>query len=249
MLKIYDAILAHIPQDAVIEDVSVGIFWTFVKTQYGAGMCATAHRWVEDPPGAVIERAGSLVGMPVHALASLYASPSLTARALAIASASAACKHMTGICQPMRAQDLLAQKCAEAARPQHIALIGHFHFADELRALGHKLDVFELDNRCEPGDIPVSRAQQLLCEADILVMTSSTLITHATEELIAYARPDTFKMIVGPSVPLSPVLWDFGLDAVCGSIVEDAENTAIAVRQGANHRQLVGCKKVCYLKP
>jgi len=249
MNTIYDAILAQIPRDATIEDVSVGIFWTFVKTQYGAGMCASAHRWIEDPPGAIIERAGSLVGTPVHELAPLYTSASLTARALAIASASAACGQMTGTCQPMRAQDLLAQKCAEASRKQHIALIGHFHFADELRALGHKLDVFELENRCEPGDIPVTRARQLLCDADILVMTSSTLITHATEELISYARPDTFNMIVGPSVPLSPVLWDFGLDAVCGSVVNDAEHTARAVREGANHRQLIGCEKVCYLKP
>lgn len=244
---IFDDILRQVPTDAVLEDVCVGIFWTFVKTQYGSGMCATAHRWIEDPPGALIDGAGSLVGKSVHDLAALYRSASLTARALALAAVSASCGPMTGQCEKMRAQELVAARCALSPRPLRIALIGHFHFAESLRQAGHTLDIFELENRCQPGDIPVTRAPELLRHADILLMTSSTLITHATEELLSFVRPDTYKMIVGPSVPLSPVLWDYGLDAVCGSMITDAEGVSLAIRQGGTHKQLHGCEKVCFL--
>ena len=246
---IFDSILKHIPDDARIQDAAVGIFWTFAKTQYGAGMCASAHRWVEDPPGALIEHAGHLVGSRVLDLAPLYRAPSLTARAVALAAISAACGPMAGSCHTMRAQDLLEKHCQAAKSSRSIALIGHFHFADQLRALGHRLMVFELDNRCQNDDIPVSTAKTRLKEADVLVMTSSTLITHATEELISFTRPDTYKMIVGPSVPLSPVLWDFGLDAVCGSVILDPDSVSRGIREGANHKQLAQCQKVCFLKP
>lgn len=245
---LFDAILSRVPADAAIEDVSVGIFWTFVRTQYGSGLCATAHRWIEDPPGALIAGAGTLVGMKVHELAACYRSSSLTARALSLAALSASCGPMACRCEKMRAQDLVAARCAAADHPLRIALIGHFHFADSLRQSGHTLDIFELDHRCEPGDIPVSRAPALLRRADILLMTASTLITHATEELLSYVRPETYKMIVGPSVPLSPVLWDYGLDAVCGSVITDAEQVSLAVRQGATHKQLQGCEKVCFMR-
>ncbi len=246
MTRIFESVLSSVPRDAVICDVSVGIFWTCVQTQYGCGLCATAHRWCDDPPGAILPMAGSLIGQRVHDLASLYQAPSLTARALAVASLNAACPsfHSPGLAS--RAQDLIAQR-AQASNAS-IALIGHFHFGEDFKALGLQVETYELDHRCEPGDIPVSLAPERLKTADIVVMTSSTLVTHATEDLIAWARPDAYKVIVGPSVPLSPCLWDAGIDAVCGSRIRDARQVLLAVRQGANHKQLVGAEKVCFLK-
>ncbi len=248
-MRIFDSLLAYAPEDAIIEDVSIGIFWTFVKTQYGAGISATAHRWCEDPPGALIPAAGHLKGLPVQDLLNLYDSKSLTARALANAALAASISKtgMTGTEYPGRAQDLLDKICQ--GRPRHIALIGHFHFADDLRQAGHHLDVFELEGRCKPGDIPNTQIPEKLCESDIVVMTSSTLLTHTTEEIIACSHPEAYRMIVGPTVPLHPKLWDFGFDAICGSIIEDPEQVSLAVREGGNHKQLTGCRKTNFLCP
>lgn len=249
--RIFDVIAGHVPDDARIEEVCIGIFWTFVRTQYGAAISATAHRWLEDPPGILIPGAGSLVGMCVKDLAELYDASSLTARSLANAAVSAsfsAC-DMTGIRHEDKAQHLLESLCLASSEHKHIALIGHFHFADALRELGHKLDVYELENRCGPDDIPNTQIPERLPEADIVVMTSSTLITHATEDILACCRSDAFRMIVGPTVPLHPVLWDFGFDAVCGNVVTDPEQVIRAAREGGNHQQLTGCKKINFLRP
>lgn len=248
---IIGSLLESLPADAVIQNVAVGIFWTCVQTQYGAALSASAHRWIDDPPGALIPCAGQLVGMKVADVAPLYDSASLTARALANAAISASfpAHLMTGTVFPGRGQDLLTEICARSQQTRRIALIGHFHFADELRALGHDLDIYELDNRCQPGDIPSSHIPQRLPLADIVVMTSSTLITHATESILAACRPDAFKMIVGPSVPLHPCLWDFGLDAVCASLIQDPAQVLLTAAQGGNHKQMTGAKKINYINP
>ena len=82
-MTIIDRLREMVPDDEQICDVVVGIFWTYVRTQYGVAVSATAHRWVEDPPGAIIPWAGELIGKRVRDVADLYASESLTARSLA----------------------------------------------------------------------------------------------------------------------------------------------------------------------
>jgi len=53
--------------------------------------------------------------------------------------------------------------------------------------------------------------------------------------------------VLGPSTPLSPVLFDYGVDLLCGSIVTDIEPVLRAVRQGANFRQVhkAGVQLIC----
>lgn len=249
-MRIFDRLAQTLPSDAVIQDAVVGIFWTFVQTQYGEAVSATAHRWIEDPPGAIIPCAGNLVGMRVADLLPLYDSPSLTARSLANAavSASFSVQNMTGHIFPGKGQDLLEKICAASDRNMHIALIGHFHFADELAKLGHSLDIYELDSRCFDGEIPASQIPQKLPTADIVVMTSSTLLTHATEDILSATRRDAFKMIVGPTVPLHPILWDYGFDAICASVIDDPTQVRNAAAQGGNHKQMTGAKKLNFTR-
>ena len=247
---IIESLVERLPADAIVTDVVVGIFWTFAQTQYGSAISATAHRWCEDTPGAIVPWAGDLTGMRVRDVAALYQSPSLPARSLANAciSASFAPSAMTGIPMQGKAQALLESICqARAGRPR-IALIGHFHFADGLRALGYPLDVYELDGRCEEGDIPSSRIPETLPLADIVVMTSSTIITHSTEAILSSCRADAYKMIVGPTVPLHPVLWEFGFDAVCGSTITDPVQVRMTAAQGGTHKQMTGADKINYLR-
>lgn len=249
--RIFDALVRSMPEDARIEDVSIGIFWTYVRTQYGSSLSATAHRWCEDPPGALIPNAGNLCGMLVRDIVPLYESESLSARALANAAVGASFRvaDMTGTRYAGRAQELLEQVCADRGPGLRIALVGHFHFADQLVRLGHQLDIFELEGRCQEGDIPCTRFAEYLPREDIIVMTSSTLLTHAAEQILGYCRPDAYRMIVGPTVPLHPVLWSFGFDAVCGNVIHDDGQVSRAVREGGNHKQLTGCAKYNFLAP
>jgi uncharacterized protein (DUF4213/DUF364 family) len=50
--------------------------------------------------------------------------------------------------------------------------------------------------------------------------------------------------MLGPSTPLSPVLFDYGFDALSGSIVIDRDKVINCISQGANFRQVKGVRKV-----
>ena len=45
-------------------------------------------------------------------------------------------------------------------------------------------------------------------------------------------------MMLGPTTPLSPVLFDYGVDLLCGSVVEQIEHVLQAVDEGKPFRQI-----------
>jgi hypothetical protein len=66
-----------------------------------------------------------------------------------------------------------------------------------------------------------------------MAMTNRTL-----ERLLDYCPPEALVILLGPSTPLSPVLFDFGVDLLSGAVVTNIEAVLQAVSQGANFRQV-----------
>jgi len=45
-------------------------------------------------------------------------------------------------------------------------------------------------------------------------------------------------MLLGPTTPMTPVIFDYGIDMISGSMVIDKERALTFIKQGANFRQL-----------
>ncbi|HEY73239.1 MAG: hypothetical protein DRJ03_20485 [Chloroflexi bacterium] len=58
------------------------------------------------------------------------------------------------------------------------------------------------------------------------------------DDLIRLCRPNAFVLLLGPSAPLSPALFEMGVDAVSGTLVIDPERVLQSVGQGATFRQI-----------
>jgi uncharacterized protein (DUF4213/DUF364 family) len=73
-------------------------------------------------------------------------------------------------------------------------------------------------------------------------ITGTALINHTIEGLLLLCRPHAYIVILGGTAPLSPVLFDYGISAVSGTVVDDPESVLHSVSQGATFRQLSGIR-------
>ena len=76
----------------------------------------------------------------------------------------------------------------------------------------------------------------------MVAITSSTLINHTLDGLLALVRPGAIVMLLGPSTPLSPLLFEYGVTIISGTRVVEETVVLRTVGQGAVFRQVQGVK-------
>jgi uncharacterized protein (DUF4213/DUF364 family) len=59
---------------------------------------------------------------------------------------------------------------------------------------------------------------------------------------LGLCRPDSLVIVLGPTTPLSPVLFDYGVDIVSGTLVVDPELALRCLSEGATFRQMRGVR-------
>ncbi len=68
------------------------------------------------------------------------------------------------------------------------------------------------------------------------------MITGTLDGLLALCRPDALVMVLGPSTPLSPVLFAHGATLISGTRVVDEAAVLRTVGQGATFQQVEGVR-------
>jgi uncharacterized protein (DUF4213/DUF364 family) len=236
-VKLLDDLLATLP-DGSLRDVRVGAFWTAVVVEVdGQSSCGLAStlRGGHDHHhggGAAVRDAGQLTGCSTRELADLARSDSLMEASIGMAAINALLPKQEDQWVDLNAADVIAKHGAG----RQVALVGHFPFIPQLRESVGKLWVLEL--RPQEEDLPADAATEVIPQADVLAITGTTLINRTLEGLMALRRPDALVLVLGPSTPLSPILFDHGAHLLSGSVVEDIDSVLRAVAQGANFRQV-----------
>lgn len=220
-----------------IQDVTMGLHWTMVTALVGeelrAGLATTmpgiAHHHRDWPN---VRQPGHLAEQDACDLAALVTSPSPVERSIGLAAINALLPRT-----PERWGDLNAEEViAAAGAGKTVAIVGHFPFTERLRQRVGTLHVLELTPRGD--DLPAARAPEIIPRSDVLAITSVTLLNHTLADLLAMRQANTLTLLMGPSTPLSPVLYDWGVDILSGAIVTDIESVRMGLCQGAGFRQL-----------
>jgi hypothetical protein len=135
---------------------------------------------------------------------------------------------------------------ADQAAGKSLMVVGHFPFVNKIRSNVRNLWIMEK----KPGSehIPEEQGYQLLPEADVVAITGSSLINHTFERIMVNCKSSSFKIMLGPSTPLSPVLFDYGLDVIGGALVEAVNPVLTEVERGAAFRKLKGVRTVVMAK-
>jgi uncharacterized protein (DUF4213/DUF364 family) len=138
------------------------------------------------------------------------------------------------------------QIIADRAIGKNLMVVGHFPFIGQLRSQVRNLWVMEKEPRS--GDLSEEEGYQALAEADVVAITGSCLINHTFDRIMANCKPGSFKVMLGPSTPLSTILLDCGLDVIGGALVEKKSAVLRMVENGAAFRQLKGVRTVVMTK-
>ena len=234
-MTVIDDLLAALPAGrSRILDVRIGAAWTAVVAEAEGvrrcGLAATLSRLGHDGPS--VREAGRLHEFSSEALCELARSASPAEVSVGMAAINALLPYPQVAWQGANAADLLAERGADTA----VALVGHFPFVDWLRERVRTLWVLELEPQA--GDLPASAAAEVIPQAGIVALTSMTLLNHTFDDLMALRRPNAQVMLLGPTTPLAPMLFDRGVDLLSGAIVEDIDSVLRGVSQGAGFRQL-----------
>jgi hypothetical protein len=234
-MKILDDLIASLGADAPAREVRVGRFWTAVCSR-ACGLASTVGPNEHEHGATFVQEAGSLAGRRAVELARLAYSGSLLEAGIGMAAINSLLEIDESVCVELNAGDLLIER----GRGKKVALVGHFPFVPALREAAGQLWVLEL--RPQPGDVGAEEAEAIVPQADIVAITGSAFINHTLEGLLSLCRPESFVMVLGPTTPLSPVLFDHGVDVISGTRVVDPELALRYVSEGATFRQMRGVR-------
>ena len=240
-MKILDDLLATIKQEAVVKDIRQGPFQTAVLTNH-CGLASTLHDYGHHQDYAPVKEAGALIGKEALEIAKMAYSPSLLEAAIGMATINSLLEVDEKRCIALNAGDLLAEK----GRSKKVAIIGHFPFVTDLRQVAQELWVIEKHPR--QGDLTEDKAESLVPQADVVGITGTAFTNHTIERMLSLCRPEAYVVILGGTTPLSPVLFDYGVDAISGTKVIDSEIALRCVSQGATFRQMKGIRLLTMMR-
>jgi uncharacterized protein (DUF4213/DUF364 family) len=238
-LAILEEILDSIKQDEPVKDARGNSTWVAVWSR-NCGLASTfAASEYEEVGGATRGNDfESLTGTSALGLARSCLSNDPQEAALGMAALNSLNDVDESRCAELNARDILLKSAAGRT----VVLVGHFPFVPELRAAAGRLSVLEL--RLRPGDLPAEEAARAIPEAEVVAITGTTFVNHTIEPLLGYCRPEALVIVLGPTTPLSPVLFKYGVDIVSGARVTDPELVLRQVAEGAGFREMQGVKRL-----
>ena len=234
-MKLLNDLLATLPPGEVI-DVCIGLHWTAVvvisdgEMQCGLASTVVAHHGHSAEPDVPL--AGQLHTLPARELAALARAEQPVLASVGVAAINALQKPQPELLSDLNAEEVIAAQGVGKT----VALIGSFPFIPRLRSRVGRLFVIEREPSVD--ELPASAAADIVPQAEVVAITGMTLVNHTLDALLELCSPEATVLLLGPSTPLSPVLYHYGIDLLSGSIVTATDPVLAAVRQGANFRQI-----------
>jgi len=240
---IIDDLLTHLPEKPVpVRSVLVGVHWTAVCSSH----CGLATTIIGDKPHdhtTVVRDVGHLECKSAQELATFALSENSLEASIGVAAINSLLEVNEQNSVEINAAEVLMKRGAE----KNMALVGHFPFIPKLRKVVRNLWVIE--QQPSEGDYPEKAAEEFIPQADVVALTASALINHTLDDLLALCTPEALVMILGPSTPISPVLFDHGATITAGSRVLDEAVVLNCIGQGATFQQVTGVRLLTFTRP
>ena len=230
--NLYKRLVEGVPEGIAVKDVLIGNHWVIVEAESGCGMAMIVsggmgkynlypnalHMQLRDLAAQCVSWNFLEASVGVAALNAWYSTP---------ANAAAAGMKV----EEKGSNDgfeLYRRLCAG----KRVCIVGHFPLIERL---ADECQLSILERNPQAGDYPDPACEYIVSQQDFLFCTGITLTNKTMPRLLQLAnRPKTSTILVGPSVVPSPVLYDYGVDCMAGSVITDPERAKAAVLHAAN---------------
>lgn len=231
MWEIYDDLIDSIPGDLTVLECMLGVSWTLVRSERCLGIAKTLKG------GKKEAELPKITGIPLKKLAGYAKSWNMLEASMGQAAINAAFNNpaevmaITG--QPMTISDdpkkfnVFKQLTPEISGKK-VAVIGHFPDIDQLQKI---CELSVLEREPQAGDYPDTACEYILPEQDFVFITGTAFTNKTMPRLIELSKKAKL-ILVGPSVPISRVLFNYGVDQIASLVVLDQQSIRKAVQEG-----------------
>ena len=241
--SILEELIATLPKEPVpARSVVIGAHWTAVCSR-SCGLATTVQSDKPHDHETFVRDAGHLHEKTAQELAEYALSDNTLEAGVGIAAINSLLNVDERDAVEINASEVLMTRGAG----KDVALVGHFPFIPRLRTATRNLWVIEQHPASD--EHPAVSAREFIPRADVVALTGSALINHTLDDLLALCRPDALVLVLGPTTPLSPVLFRHGAGIIAGSRIVDETAVLQAISQGANFRQVTGVRLLAFTRP
>ncbi len=239
-MKILDDLIQSLKgDDFLVKSVHTCVYWTAVVSKH----CGLSSTFREEGPSHErgVRDVGRLTQKRALELAEYARSNSLLEASIGMATINSLIEVDESRCLEKNAFDLLLEK----GEGKKVVVVGHFPWIPKLRERIKNLWV--LEQRLREGDLPAKEADRILPECDVVGITGTSFINHTLEGLLELCKK-AYVVLIGPTSPLSPILFDYGIDAICGSKIVDPDKLIRSISEGATFKEVMGVKLLTLIK-
>jgi len=156
---------------------------------------------------------------------------------ISLAAINAICQHVMRVTNFVVDSATDSQGLLSISAEDRIGMVGlFFGLTKTIRKAGAELVVIEKKEQFiqKFPDLPITLDVTKLSTCNKILCTSTTILNHSLDEMLAHCSPDAFVSIIGPSAGYFPdPLFARGVDVVAGRVV----------RNGARFLQLLSERK------
>lgn len=226
--SLYKDLISGVPGGIGVVDVTIGLHCILVEAESGFGMSMVARG------GAGSYRLDGVgPAMDLRSLACLSTSWNFLEASVGVAALNAwysTPEHAESVGMQVDEKgtndgfDLYKGICTGKC----VAVVGHFPMVERL---GEYCDLTVLERNPYGDDVPDPACEFVIPHSDVTFMTGLTLTNKTMPRLLELSRAGS-TILVGPSVIPAPVLYEYGVDCMGGSVIRDPERARHAITSG-----------------
>lgn len=228
MWELYDTMIAGIPEECLVDEFICGTYGVLIRS---GERCGFSHII---PGDTLPETMKKTLNMPLRKLAECIKSWNFVEASVGLAaintwynSPATAADNGIVLANSLYSEDRLNDPFIayqNRIKNRKVAIFGHFPYVEQLFRPVSDLVIIAREPE-EEGDYPESAADYILPEYDFVVLSCTSLIYKTLPRLLNLSK-NAYVILVGPSTPLAPSLFAFGVNDLSGFVVKDNAGAA-----------------------